>query len=700
MILPLDRISGKESAAEPGWTGRWFDGAPMLDTEPGGANRDNLESDDLDTIAAVGHRLAVAVSTGSWEALRNEKLVSGYDIRSIVVLEREKVLAQHLPSIEKLGEKFFTRLTERVELLPVARARKPARRAFDRLAGHTEDWAARTLAGPVPRRVMAVMRDEEADLYENRMVTELVHPILSTALRDRIEKLHRLKEELSEIQLMDHEGFRRRTTRLYELWRTEIGGAADDAEDQDAWAALNTVKGVLLKVQALARRVGVVRGSTLAKQIKGRRTGSRGLRRTNAIDSDPDYRGAGLVWKAYERPPDDHESAYERAHRLQLRHAAFDDFAFTLVLRALESWDYRPADDRLPTSSNAVALTGRWGVAELGRGNDGVLLLTSHGRRTRIVPVIDLLARADSADEVATRWSEVTAVADERTVVLHLTSRVTLRDLPGALAQPLSSAGRDELQASVTAVPVSPLEITSLERVARAVGDAVLTPALEAYPVTVTVGEEPLARRLVEYLDQAGVSRLSSPLFWRDDHELRVRRPPDPSERGGLQAALDDLRGRTRGHGWERHVAGQIERLGDELDRAFATAGQLLLCPGCGTAAVARNLEREGDLFTVSCSGCGTRWGHDRCGNRACRARIPVIEPGRAAPSPSVTGPGWVERVYGQEALASPCWARSAQIAYVCPSCRVCQSRSEAAASDCVRCAGLGSSSLSSEAST
>ena len=140
-----------------------------------------------------------AMASGSWTELLGRPLLAGHDEDIVHLERREKRLADKLPSIAHITERFVTRLGERSELMPVSRVKRPARRAIERLAGHTEDWAGRTLAGPVPRRALAVTREEDANLYENRMVAELVHPILSSALLERIRKLRRLVTDLADL---------------------------------------------------------------------------------------------------------------------------------------------------------------------------------------------------------------------------------------------------------------------------------------------------------------------------------------------------------------------------------------------------------------------------------------------------------------------------------------------------------------------
>lgn len=133
-----------------------------------------------------------------------------------------------------------------------------------------------------------------------------------------------------------------------------------------------------------------------------------------------------------------------------------------------------------------------------------------------------------------------------------------------------------------------------------------------------------------------------------------------------------------RDHG--RHVS----KIVDSFERAASMVNSLLSCPVCFSRADTRRLQRDGDVFTVECQSCGTRWGHERCGN--CQSRIPIIEPERELLNPDIKGVGWVERIFGQDALASPCWSRTAANRYICPMCRACPLAAELTGRSCLRC--------------
>ena len=334
MTAPHDRLTGEPGSPADGWTGRWAqEGLHLIDRDVGSNSRDAAESDDLDALKSLTDVLGAAVQSGSWDELSKAPLLAGHDSDALELERRERVLVENFASIARICERFVTRLGERSELLPVSRVRRPARRALERMASHTEDWAARTLSGPIPRRALAVTREENADLYENRMVNELVHPILSSALANRVRRLRRLTTDLANLERAKDEGTHHRRRRLYSFWGVDAERASEFS---------GRAQGTLQKLETLASSVQALRGSTLVTTLRGRRTGQRSLRHTNVIANERHYRAAGIVWGAYEREPEVEESSSERQERLLARHRTFDNYAFGLIVRALVDLRYKP----------------------------------------------------------------------------------------------------------------------------------------------------------------------------------------------------------------------------------------------------------------------------------------------------------------------------------------------------------------------
>ena len=302
--------------------------------------------------------------------------------------------------------------------------------------------------------------------------------------------------------------------------------------------------------------------------------------------------------------------------------------------------------------------------------------------------MLDAVSPQDDHTTVDQRWSELQGAAERPTIVAFLASSTNVVNNPNhSVARSMASAKDDapELGNLLTGVPVSPLETTSLERIARGVALAIRVPPLIAYPPPLTSGDQPMPLRLVDHIaaENIGEAHLS-PLFHRFGDTLKLRRPLVAAEQSQLERIVRDLVVAARGTGWQRDFGDYISQIQQSFDIATSSLLPLLNCPVCFVTSDSRQLQRSGDVFIVECRSCETRWGHERCGN--CQARISIIEPVGEPPNPEVSGPGWVERIYGQDALSSPCWSRPSASRYICPKCRVCPLASEPAGSACTRC--------------
>ena len=675
-----DRLTGLSGSVRVGWSGRFALGEThLLDLESSNNSRDSKSSEDLESLVSLAHSLRSAENSHSWHKMLQATLLSGHNDDAVALEQREKLLNEKIPSIARITERFITRLGEKSEILPVARVKRPARRAFDRLAAHTEDWEGRTLTGPVPRRALAVTRYEEANLYENRMVVELVHPILSSALLARIRKLRRLVADLADLNPTQHVGTHLRTQRLYSFWGADVLKASETQVHGERTLAV---------LENLAAWTQALRGSTLSALLSGRVTGQRSLRQTNVINNDLHYRSAGEVWSAFQRPEIAAESSEDRRNRLVERHQIFDLYVLGLFVRALKSLGYQPEFDVLPRLGGTVELSGVWGKLSLSRALDGVLTLESQGVSTRFVPLVDMVAADDDNSFIAQRWRELSKEINGATVIVYLGSASAIKALADCeVAAMMSSAMDDSLSVGLhlTGIPVSPLEITSLERIARAVGLAVHIPVLAKYPPILNLEDSRMPTRLIEALDSSRIAEGAlSPLFHSEGNSLALRRPLTASERQNLATSVRSLSEAARGSGWQRDYGVEIPQIQGSFDRATIFLNAVLICPTCSYQARANDVKREHDIFTVKCLTCGTRWGHERCGN--CQNRIPFIEPAEELLNPEIKGPGWVERIFGQDALASPCWSRTEANRYICPACKECPLQGNIPASTCGRC--------------
>ena len=90
----------------------------------------------------------------------------------------EEHIKNELKHLEQVCRNPHTHIRVERELLPVSRARRIAPHALIRLASHTEDWEYRRITSVQPHRILAEVREERWDLYENRVAVQLVDNLM------------------------------------------------------------------------------------------------------------------------------------------------------------------------------------------------------------------------------------------------------------------------------------------------------------------------------------------------------------------------------------------------------------------------------------------------------------------------------------------------------------------------------------------
>ena len=134
-----------------------------------------LDRLDVTSILDVGNSVrGVLSSGGTWlDALDVSPLVPGMSERA-ELQEFEKLLADRLGHLVEVCQRPRTHLRVEVERTAVARARRLATQAPSYLAAHTEDWDRPTLRAVIPKRILSLVREDQFDIYENRVAVRLV----------------------------------------------------------------------------------------------------------------------------------------------------------------------------------------------------------------------------------------------------------------------------------------------------------------------------------------------------------------------------------------------------------------------------------------------------------------------------------------------------------------------------------------------
>ena len=659
----------------PGATGNWTLVRPD-DTLPirGNFLADALPDDqDVEALLQLGELLRNKVEGGWLEWSNISPLAPGLD-EAVKPHSLEDSIERELNHLAAVCRNPRTHIHVETERVLVARARRIAPDAPAWLASHTEDWAHRKITGIQPRRILAEVREEQWDLYENRIAVRLIDGLV-TWLRRRIAEVRRILNDL--FDRMDDfrvsaSGTRHRADRIYRLW----GEAYDKSHGREV------AERTLRRLEHLLFRVLGLMDSRLYQRISRRTQASGELRMTNLLSNDDHYRGVARLWHAWSREAAQRTlSPRELYARHQDLHRGFNAWCMLVIVRACSQLALDPAGNREWESEIRPGSTVRldkdlrieWEQAGT------ITLVEEDLTLIRFVPLVHVLEHANTPTAVKARVAPlVEAVADAPhwTVILH----------PAVPGEPphdaLAGIGNPPVpgtHGAVDFIRVSPFSLDSVERVSRAIRWATLAPRMLSYPPTLQANREldigknsrtvdrrdsglalvrPLSQEELSELDIAG--RLATACRHRDG--LTRKRE---NIQGELQRARGDRRrtselNREKGRllepvrNAEQNVK-LLEEFNSNFERARENVAVLGRCPACGSGDT--NFEaRENDCFAASCrsESCDSRWElhHDP----ETSSRIPVFFRDSESTDRRRTDkpPQWVDDVLGCDVLAVP----------------------------------------------
>ncbi|MFC1580060.1 DUF2357 domain-containing protein [Thermodesulfobacteriota bacterium] len=648
------------------------------------------ETSEESSIRTIGERLddLMGEDAGWADWLTVLPLVPGIS-EKIEVNDLERAIDRHLGHLTEVCRKPRSHLRVEIERMTVSRARRIYARAGNYLAAHTEDWEHRKLREVLPKRILSEVRDDQRDIYENRFAARLIDH-LQSYLNRRISDIRRLKKMLEEADDYSSSavGSRHRRDRIFTLW----------GEMMDAGEGREKAEHTLRQLERLKYRLMGLMDSPLYKEIPRRAAVSNRLKMTNIFSNDPHYRHVAELWRRWSR----HGILKSRSRRQVYQdHQSlcryFDNFCLLLALRALNQLGFTPdKEGRVVSRGKRFRLSGPGGSATFVWTEDGVAEL--HRGTTpllRIVPIIACIWGAPSSNILERHLENMAeSVLPENgalTLVLYPSPpeenwKKIRKDLQLRL-QTLGNDTRTSKGILFGMLPVSPWDIGSVERVARALRWVLTGPLFLSYPPKVAspTGSTVNLKKCSEWLRQ---ERKTGECFL-----LRVPREDEASalkldetleslrrKRDDFIRAIDEEhphsrnRGRLKKEFAERETElNKFTRFRDSLNEAVEYIARLLACPTCPTSAdslYSFEVRAEGHFF-CSCPNCGTQWGTKTCG--ACGAEFPFI---LAAKVPEVkeASPGWVDQILGSDVLAVPSGGVMSERSLICPDCGHCPS--------------------------
>jgi len=399
--------------------------------------------------------------------------------RAIQIQPLEKIIKDTIPHLEEICHRPRSYLKLETERLPVARAQRIAPHAISYLAGHTEDWEHKTFRGVRPKRILSLVREDLLDIYENRVTVRLIDYLLAY-LRQRIRDVEKVKAELEQTLNFSDEAsgkiFWRNRARLCHLWGDNFDHAPQLKSTVET--TLNFLKQIKQKLLSLT-------DTDLYKAIPRNAQIDNTLKNTNILVSDRHYREVATLWREWSKWQTKQKKTSQQLFDFyQQSINGFDIFCFLLCSKVLAKTN----SDRGLGFTLEVKMAQRGKSYSLYKDNqaiklqwlaDGCIQIQSGELETlTLIPLVAQLA--ESHDEKVTEHilsllqRLLNNKENQYTVILYFGSAQDLSQLPQSFQQYFNTIGNDLLDGfkgdrKIALLPVSPLDILSTERVARAI---------------------------------------------------------------------------------------------------------------------------------------------------------------------------------------------------------------------------------------
>ena len=216
------------------------------------------------------------------EPVRASHLQLGLTIER-VTSELESVLKRIFPILEWICELPETEIRLEDLKLPVDRSRRMAKGALAHLASHSEDWLRVTAKGPLPKRIVSSIREEDLTIYENRLARTMIDRSIAHLGRliDAIRK-----DEKAQIDL--------KGTKESHLKRKRISGSLGIESREES---VSQIADRREKVENLRNSLQALRQSVLGLATNDIQ-GVTELHVTNLLANEQRYREMVPLWEA------------------------------------------------------------------------------------------------------------------------------------------------------------------------------------------------------------------------------------------------------------------------------------------------------------------------------------------------------------------------------------------------------------------
>ena len=435
------------------------------------------------------------------------------------------------------------------EVVDVSRVRRTAPGALERLAARSEDWHRRTITGVLPKRLLALLSDDDWGIYENKVFARLLDR-LEQYLRLRLaetEELSRVFEDALNLDATEGLDYRLRKG-LCRLW-----GEAAESSGSVTKSVIDEAKYAIEVLRSAKRKVGLLRHSELYSKVPRSARVPTELRHTNILNHDQHYRHLKTLWHLHQKcigPTTQTPEEVFRANQRELdRFCRYLQMMIRRVLRDIAQ--VVPAG-----TSTDFSFAGSAGSLVTGKGE---IALRVGGRELVFIPVLGSVAQV----------APLRADGSGRLIVSRI-STVDSGDFTGF-----------ESFAEGHIFSINPMDFYGEEKIRLLVERFLWSPVFSSYGV---------------HVDRVP----SDPLCWLAQHRIgRVERgswrllsPLTDGERALLEGWLP---GAALNVDTRKQISATVQRL-----------AALGACRHCGSSA--SFAPREG-AFKANCSSCNTEWG-------------------------------------------------------------------------------------------
>jgi uncharacterized protein DUF2357 len=546
------------------------------------------------------------------------------DIASHAVLTGlDHAIIEDLHALAAVCRQPHDRLGVEHVLLGAPQVRRVPVAGLVRLASHSEEWAAVEFNRVIPERLLAQRYVENYDFFENQIAAQLVDR-LRRYLAGRIRDLTSLRTHLAD--LTEYQKVLQARQSHWKLQRlaTLLAEAADDSQRQS-----EPVKAALNRLTELYTSVNLLRGSPLYYRANRRALIPFRLPRTNLLTRDRRYHRTATLWEAWALRETREIATLE--HNQREFPKAYSAYVAAIALRACSILGLAPVNTGMPLTDEAPLDLGTEDGARL-------RLHVTEGTNTELssggVPLARIVALAEDltadpsaarVEEALTRTFLMCRATETPTVVAYPGRPAGRADLPPKLRRLTHwigpfPAGTGAPSALLGVVPVTPLEIESTERMARAL-------------------------------------RWTWYATWL-------------LEMGRLTARIDERNSES-----QRSPRRMLGGISDEVVRVGELTRLLTPCPLCRkTKRVSFDPGQRG-AFRYLCADCDGQWGIRICGT--CQRLFPVLTDSKPAGAnedhdPYDTGDK-IDARFGSDVLALPCPSFPDWTRFRCPWCGTCQ---------------------------